>query len=161
MDGNNKSEDVIQKIEEKLLEFEKTNGFRAFTYTGEDLVDITDHLMVSLDGMTAEMCYEVAVKLDYYNLFLQKLTNQDSARVNFITSMIKEIVCPTLSNYTGSFEQKEYAAINDNDVAKYLEKKRRNLKMRLDRLSYLGPRIENFSKTLQNLARFREKHGGN
>lgn len=161
MNGNNESNDSLKKVEDKIAEFEKRNGFGEFNYTGEDIVEVCNDIMGNMNSWDSEECYHSAVKLDYYSIFLQKLVNQDYARVNFLSSEISRMTSNKLSQYVGSFSQKEFAAITNDDYISLLDKHRMYYKVRLDRLSYLVPRLDSLKYSVTNLGKYKEKQDVN
>ena len=149
-----KSDYDIDVWDQILDEYESSLGLPKFKEFGGNEERIEQYLSMSrdqLEKLDRQTCAVIAYELVAYSVFIQRALNRQMARVNWAKENIKRIIGPKLGNYKGSWNQQEYSAIKDDDVANKLQRIKIYAQGRVDRLSFLASSLKNLGDFLKNL----------
>lgn len=146
---------VVQKMDELdriLDEYEVKHGIKDFKC--EDIDPYLSLTRNELSKMSASDCGEVAFLIERTSLYIQKLINKETARINWAETSMEFLIADKLNNYGGqyaTYQEKKNAAIKDNSVCcKYMNVKVNAQKV-VDRMAYLPQRLNSLAKTLESL----------
>lgn len=148
---------VINESREKLDLWEATLGLPSKTYE----VEATKYLEMGYNDrskLTNEECYEAALTLNRYSLYIARLSNQLEAEVNILDSQISRAICERIEQQQSyDKENKRMLAIKDNDVASKQYNEKIATQSRARRLYYLSMRIEKIADSFEQLGNSRRR----
>lgn len=142
-------EEKLENLENLLEQYERVSGLPALQLRNE--TEAQRLLTLSsgeLKGMTAADCGEAAYVLEQFSLHIQRLMNREQERLHWAEDLIRYLIGPELRSITAySWEERKLLAIRQNDAAVKAEVLRVNAQARIDRLSFVGSKIERTANT--------------
>lgn len=150
----------IEEREKTLVGFENSLALPECKAPGDES-ELNTYLNMDrkyIEGLTSIEAISISVRLIQYALFLQRSSNRETSRLNWLKTELKKTISKNIHNYTGSWEMQEQRAINDNDYAKDLQNSIVYTQQRVDRLYYLANCIQNLAKQVESL---KYNRGGN
>lgn len=104
--------------------------------------------------MTASECEQNALLLTQCGMDSQVKYNKLYAVIQWIDSMIDDMITPVVSNYNGySYEERKKSAILDNSAAKYLHDRKRELVLKKDSMFGLINKLDVMAKFYGEMAK--------
>ncbi len=105
-----------------------------------------------LSSYAPEDLGEIAFEIDSYAYYLQDLVNQHETKKEMCRFQIEAIIGGRLDNYKVYGQREKWlAAIHDDDHAMAFWENQNTHEIVITRLSYLSKRLEQLSRTLENL----------
>ena len=151
----------MEQVERIIDEYEKAIGLPTFQETNENS-EVQRYLSMdrgSMEKLTLEDCAEAALILGNYSFYLQRALNRENARVNWATTLLKELVSGKELQYSGSWDSQFHQAIKGDDFARGVLKIKRYAQQRADRITYLATSIKNISDLFVNLQKAKVMKG--
>jgi hypothetical protein len=165
MDQQNKHAliDKMERIDLILDEYESNIGLS--TYHEEFLNSNTAYAYMNMsrdqiEKMDIHGCAEAAYILGSLSFHIQRSINRETARLNWAKATIKEIICKSAGQYTGTWGNQDMQATLDNDASRKLHEIQKYCQQRIDRLTYLATSIKNMSDLFINLQRAKVASNG-
>jgi hypothetical protein len=139
---------------EKILdEYSVSLGTKSIKYNAE----VEDVLELTQDRLKSYNEEDLGIKaylLAQYSTFLQKEINRHAAKLKWATHNLDILVAKVYNNYGDKYmkiEVKRMLVINDNDVAKNLNKIILEASIRIEELNFLSSRISTQSSLLNEM----------
>lgn len=147
-------DDRIKSQTEILDKFEKQAGLPECKSPGteDELSEYLNMPREAIELLSAIDCSEISYKLAQYAFYLQRVTNRQKERVNWISTEIDKVIAPKISQYSGNWTMQKSAAIADNDFCRRYQQIQQECQQRIDRLDYLSKCISNMSEQMKNLS---------
>jgi hypothetical protein len=121
--------------------------------------NIEKYINLGLDEIrkmpTVELA-EVSYILSKYSMYIQKQHNIEMVRMNWAEHRIKKIISKELTQYKySSYDERKQLAIANNEVAQKLDDIRNYAKARSDRISFISSKLNEMSRSLNELQKAR------
>jgi hypothetical protein len=160
MNGENESfaEKKLAQAEKMLEEYELRKGVLPIRVNNE----AENYLNMDanqLRKLNADECGEAATILSLYAVHLQKVFNDQLARVNWANAQISKAIYKEVQQQSGySAEERKLKVVYSNEYTRKLAEIRTIAQAVVDRLSYMTARIEFVARTLLSLQQSRRKN---
>lgn len=142
----------MQKLESMLDEYEGKIGLSQFQEQGDNSVkkylSMTREQMEKLSPID---CAEIAITLGGFSFYLQRCYNRETARVDWASNVLKQIISGKEQQFRGSWESQFSQAINNDDYASSLLKLKNYAQQRANRITYLASSCKHMSELYKNL----------
>jgi hypothetical protein len=154
MDKSTSAKEQLEHWDKILDEYENRIGLPPIASPG-DKDELEKYLSMDrnvIEKFTGDECAMVAYRLSQYAFYLQRLLNQETARLNWSKSKLKSEIASTVGNYTGySYEERSGKAINGNEHAMALQKIAIFAQQRADRLTFLSASLKNLADYMKSI----------
>lgn len=146
------NEDKLLKLEEEILEYEKSIGL---TIPKKDSNVLNDYLELSggeLMKLTWQELTEICLDVSALLIYLQREYNKHKTRVQWCTNTIEHIVGEQIKNYKGyTYKEKFVEAVSDMAITKKLYKIQQRELAVVESAAYLIQRIEKWMEYVSDL----------
>ena len=146
-------EERLNQIDALLDDYEQSSGLPAYApMAATEVHHLLELSPQELRGMSAEEVGEAAYTLESFSFHLQRALNREQARVRFAEETVRYLIGPRMRNITAyNWEERRLLAVRQDDAAQKAEKLRVNAQLRVERLSYLSPKVERMASALIQL----------
>lgn len=147
--------DEKMKLAEEILdEFENIHQIGRVSAPTE-LENILNLKYNQLEKLQHIQCSEYGFLLAQYAYYIQRVHNKESASLKWVKEQIDTIVASQWFNYEGwiKYETRIKLIAKENNALAKLVKQQAFLEQKLERISFLGARIDKMAEMMENLGR--------
>lgn len=142
----------MQKLEKMLDEYEGRIGLSQFQEQGEDSVkEYLSMTRAQMEKLSPIDCAEIAIALGGFSFYLQRCFNRENARVDWASSVLKQIVSGKEQQFRGSWESQFSQAVSNDGYASKILKLKNYAQQRANRITYLASSCKHMSELYKNL----------
>lgn len=146
--------DKMKKAQDMLDEFEDIHQLNRIKVPTE-IDSVLSLTYAQLEKLQHEQCAEYGFLLAQYAYYIQRVYNKESATLKWLKEQIDDIVSKQWFNYDGwiKYETRAKLIAKENAVLSQLIKQHAYAEQKLERLSFLGSRIDKMADTIENLGK--------
>lgn len=148
-------EEELAQINDVLDNYEKINGIPQCMPPGteRELAKYISMGIDELDSYTQEGCAEISYFLSQYSLYIQRLTNKETANLVWIDKKLIEYTCDKLKDYD-QYMKHDYkigSIARENTVVEQFIKLRCRTQQIIERLAFVASSIKHMSDMMKSL----------